>query len=230
MTRSQPFKVIANDNHSEVVQRPKVRFTRIQNLVDGEVIGCATEYNTTFEEQAFLGFARGQNTSCPATWLGDMVEIAGRMASRLKLEARPIAIVTPVAALSHPDAPMAAEAGARRANICTQEIRLEFPDLALLEAEYMRQAYIDGFFSRGFRIGVDARMSWRCPFGSYLGTIVEAIRIDSRAMHELPLLEDRVDAAIGSGTLLYAENASWQDAEALRQLGVEHAISPRLDG
>lgn len=231
MTLSTSFKVIANDNDISTNRESKIRFAKIQDLKSGEVVGIDAQTDTSFEETALFGFASGQSKQeSPAQWLGDQIEKVGLLAEQQKNLDRPISIVAPLAALAHPDAPMAAEAGARRANICLQEIRIEFQDAAIYEAEDIAPAYIESFFSRGFRIGIDATKSWRSPFGAYLSSVVEAVRLDARTVQDLPSTTDRIENAYGSGAMLFVENANWTEAEELSNQGVKYAVSPRLNG
>ena len=230
MTTSTPFKVIANDNDIAPTRESKIRFAKIQDLKSGEVVGSDAQLETSFEEFALFGFASGQSLhENAAQWLGDQIERIGLLAEAHNSTGRPISIIAPLAALTHPDAPMAAEAGARRANICLQEIRIEFPDAAIYEAEDIAPAYIESFFSRGFRIGIDARKSWKSPFGAYLSSVVEAVRLDASTFKELPSNADRIENAYGSGAMLFAENAHWADAEELSKVGIKYAVSPRLN-
>ncbi len=231
MTLASPFKVIANDNKVTPIRESKIRFARIHDLKSGEVVGADAQTETSYEEAALFGFAAGKSSiESPAQWLGNQIERAGRLANETGMEARPISVVAPLAALTHPDAPMAAEAGARRANICLQEFRIEFPDAAIYEAEDIAPAYIESFYSRGFRVGIDARQSWKSPFGAYMSSVIEAVRLDSRTISELPRSADRIENAYGSGTMLFAENAYWTDAEALNNQGIQYAVNPRLNG
>ncbi|WP_018995921.1 EAL domain-containing protein [Hirschia maritima] len=231
MTASTPFKVIANDNDLAPTRESKIRFAKIQDLKSGEVVGIDAQLETSFEESALFGFASGQPAhENAAQWLGDQIERIGSLAETENTADRPISIIAPLAALTHPDAPMAAEAGARRANICLQEIRIEFPDSAIYEAEDIAPAYIESFFSRGFRIGIDARQSWKSPFGAYMSSAVEAIRLNANTFKEMPSSVDRIENAYGSGAMLFVENAHWTDAEELAKVGIKYAVSPRLNG
>ncbi len=232
MTLATPFKVIANDNDIATTRESKIRFAKIQDLNTGETIGIDAQIESSFEETALFGFASGNSQQhCSARWLGDQIERAGRLATEQNIPDRPISIIAPLAALSHPDAPMAAEAGARRANICVQEIRIEFPDASIYEAEDIAPAYIESFFSRGFRVGIDARQSWRSPFGAYLSSVIEAVRLNAAAIDDdAPFTTDRIENAYGSGAMLFAENANWTDAERLSNMGIRYAVNPRLNG
>ncbi len=231
MTSATPFRVIANDNEIAKNRDSRIRFAKIQDLKTGEVVGVDSQLETSYEETALFGFAAGNAVQeSPAQWLGNQIERIGLLAQEQQNIDRPISIIAPLAALSHPDAPMAAEAGARRANICLQEIRIEFPDAAIYEAEDIAPAYIENFFSKGFRIGIDARQSWRSPFGAYFSTVVEAVRLDARRLDDALQNTDRVENAYGSGAMIFVENARWSDAEALSAQGIKFAVSPRLDG
>lgn len=223
------LSLIANDNSPKAERKPRVRFSQIVDLTGGVGEGAAAQTDLAYEEYAFFGFARGEEFSCPATWLGKLIERAGRAASMRGLTGRPLAVIAPAAALAHPDAPMAAEAGAARANLCPQEFRLEFADCALLEEEYSAIDNLYGFHRRGFRVGIDARLSWKTPIDTDMRFLAEAIRLDARFVDDLASDPERFDSALGAGVMLYAENLQWRDAERMLALGVTHALEPRAD-
>ena len=230
MALASTLSSIANDNSPRAHRNPKVRFSQIVSLADGEGEGAAAQTDLAYEEHAFFGFARGEEFACPAAWLGQLIERAGRMAQMRGLTGRPIALTVPAAALAHADAPMSAEAGAARANLCPQEFRLEFTDAALMEEEYSAIESLYSFYRRGFRIGVDARLSWKSVFDRNARALIEAVRLDAKLAEEIMFDEDRIDAAIGAGILLYAENLGWRDADKMLSLGITHAMEPRTDG
>ncbi len=230
MALASQFKLVSNDNTHTARRQPRVRFDQIVDMAGGETVGVAALTDQSFEEQAFFGFAQGTEAACPAAWLGDVVERTARAATMRGLSDRPIAILAPDAALAHPDAPMAAEAGAARANACPQEFRLEFSDAALQDEEFNGLDSLYRFYRRGFRVGVDARRSWRSPFDDGMRLIVEAVRFDANTLRDLGAHDDRFDAACGSEVFMYAENAAWRDNTTLGRFGVGYAIAPRLDG
>lgn len=229
MTLEQPFSVIANDNVQSTPRAPRLRFAPIVNLRNGERFGADVQVDVNYEEQCMFGFGAAPSDASPARWLGDLIEKAARQATMMGLTERPLAILAPLAALTDPDAPMAAEAGARRANVCPQEIRLEFSDAALAAEEDLGVHYLEAFHKRGFRIGIDARSGWRTPFGAMARLLVEAVRLDAQRLDPLDVPETRLDAACGDGVVLFAENAGWRDADNLAGIGVDYAISPRTD-
>ena len=151
------------------------------------------------------------------------------MAAMRNLNERPIAVCAPAAALAHPDAPMAAEAAAARANLCPQEFRLEFSDASLIEQDDLGAVHMERFFRRGFRIGLDGRRSWRMPLGASARVMVEAIRLDALTLSDIASLNDRLETAESSDILVYLENARWRDAETYTKLGVSAAVAPRAD-
>ena len=225
--RNEAF--IANDNSPKADRVPKLRFTPVLSLETGEAICTAAQTDMAYEEHAFFGFASGEEFACPANWLGNLIEQAGRLATMRGELNRPIVIVAPAAALTHPDAPMAAEAGAMRANMCCQEFRLEFSDGALADEDVTAYEYLFGFRRRGFRLGIDARASWRSPYESAARALIEAVRFDGRTLDILETNLDRFDVACEDGILLYACEVEWRDAERLRGYGLTHALSPRAD-
>ena len=229
MALASALSNIANDNSPKAGRNPRVRFSQIVSLSGGENEGAAAQTDLAYEEHAFFGFARGEEFSCPASWLGQLIERAGRKATMRGLRGRPIAVCAPSAALAHPDAPMAAEACAARANLCPQEFRLEFADCALVDEEYSALDNLYGFYHRGFRIGIDARTSWASPFDTDARMLIEAVRLDARMVDEVRFDEDRLDAALGAGVMLYAENMQWRDAEKMLSMGITHALDPRPD-
>ena len=230
MAFASSFAPIANDNSPRAGRTPKLRFETIVSLDDNPPAGVSVTTDLVYEEHAFFGFARGEEFSCPATWLGQVVERAGRVATMRGLTDRPIAIVAPSAALSHRNAPMAAEAGAARARMCPQEFRLEFSDSALCEEEDNAFDFMVDFYRRGFRLGINATSSWQSPFSHGARELVEAVRLNAQDVLNNEIRGNRIETAMGADICLYAQDACWQNAKQLRDLGVSYAVEPRADG
>jgi predicted signal transduction protein with EAL and GGDEF domain len=164
-----------------------------------------------------------------AAWLGDMIERAARLAHDTET-ARPVSVTAPMAALADRDAPMAAEAGVKRSNLLPQEVRIDFSDASVIALEDLALDRIDAFRRRGFRVGLDARKSWRTPMGQRARMSFEAVRLDPSRMEILDVPMSRLEVAAADGVALIAENVRWRDAEKLAEHGIHFAMSPRADG
>jgi hypothetical protein len=135
-----------------------------------------------------------------------------------------------MAALSDLDSPMAAEAGARRANLLPQEIRIDFCDASVVAMEDLALDRLDAFRRRGFRVGLDARKSWRMAMGARARLTIEAVRLAPTRCEALDIPLSRLEIAAAEGVALIADDVRWRDAEALAQIGVLYALAPRSDG
>ena len=135
-----------------------------------------------------------------------------------------------MAALSDKDAPMAAEAGAARAGVLPQEIRIDFCDASVSALEDLALDRVDAFRRRGFRVGLDARKSWNTPMGARARMTFEAVRLDPSRCQALEIPMTRLEVASAEGIALIAENVRWRDTEKLAELGVHFATAPRTDG
>ena len=124
---------------------------------------------------------------------------------------------------------MAAEAGARRANLLPQEFRIDFSDAAITGLEDLALDRVDAFRRKGFRVGLDARKSWRMPMGARARMSFEAVRLDVSRCEQLEIPITRLEVAAADGVALVAENARWRDVENLAEKGVHFAIAPRAD-
>ena len=229
MALASSLSLIANDNSPKAERSPRIRFSSIVDLETGKEEGAAAQTDIAYEEYAFFGFARGEEFSCPAAWLGKVIERAGRMAMMKSLGGRPLSIIAPAAALAHPDAPMAAEAGAARAQICPQEVRLEFADFAIVEEDYSSVEHLYDFHRRGFRLGLDARSSWKTAMDEDLRYLIEAVRVDAHTALESASLLAKLERSPVFDVMVFAENLHWRDARKLTDLGVTHGISPKSD-
>jgi hypothetical protein len=165
-----------------------------------------------------------------AGWLGDLIERAGRLAQDTGAIHRPLSISAPMAALADKDAPMAAEAGAARAGILAQEIRIDFCDASVASLEDLALDRVDAFRRKGFRVGLDARKSWSTPMGARARMTFEAVRLDPSRCEALEVPMTRLEVASADGIALIAENVRWRDTDRLAELGISFAMSPRADG
>ena len=125
---------------------------------------------------------------------------------------------------------MAAEAGVKRSNLLPQEIRIDFSDASLAALEDLALDRVDAFRRRGFRIGLDARRSWRTAMGARARETFEAVRLDPMGMQALDIPMSRLEVASAGGVCLIAENVRWRDAEKLAEVGIDFAMSPKADG
>ena len=88
---------------------------------------------------------------------------------------------------------------------------------------------LDAVRKRGFRVGLDARRSWRTAMGARARMTFETVRLDPNVCQALDIPLSRLEVASADGVALIAENAHWRDAERLAALGVHFAMAPRAD-
>ncbi len=227
--RASHLKLVVNETAPASTREPRLRFRPVVRLDDGVSFGLDVETDITFEETFSLRDMMSENAPSAATWLGDIIERTAKLAQETGNEARPISIVAPMSALADLDAPMAAEAGARRANVLPQEIRIDFTDASVSEMEEMALDRIENFRKHGFRVGLDARKSWRTPMNARARITFESVRIEPTSIAALDIPISRMEVAAADGVSLIAENVMWRDAEKLAEVGICYAVAPRAD-
>jgi hypothetical protein len=208
---------------------PRLRFKPVLRLADGAAFGLHVETDQQYEDQ----FRPRLHVDAPlqqsAAWLSDLIERACRLADETGAPQRPISITAPIAALTDPDTPFACEAACRRTRILPQEIRIDFPDAAVAPLEDFAFDKLDALRKRGFRVGLDARRSWRTPMNARARQTFEAVRIAPDLIEQLEIPMSRMEAACNDGVALIADGARWRDCDRLAELGIHFALSPRSD-
>lgn len=227
--RASHLRLVVNQPAPATVRRPQLRFRPVVRLTDGESFGVHAESDISFEDTFQPRHLSDAAHPCVATWLGDMIERVAKLAHDGEHKMRPVSITAPLAALAHADAPMAAEAGARRTSLLPQEIRIDFTDASVFALEDLALDRVDSFRRRGFRVGLDARRGWRTPMGARARQTFEAVRVDPRGCEMLDIPLTRLELASSEGIALIADNAHWRDAEDLASVGVHFAMAPRSD-
>lgn len=227
--RASHLRLVVSEAAPVAVRLPRLRFQPVVRLADGAAFGMHAEADIAFEDTFNPRHLNDASLPSAAAWLGDLIERAGRLAQDAGTNLRPISITAPLAALADRDGPMAAEAGARRANLLPQEFRIEFPDAAVTGLEDLALDRVDAFRRKGFRVGLDARKSWRMPMGARARMSFEAVRVDVARLDQLEIPVTRLEVAAADGVALIAENVRWRDAEKLAEKGVHFAVSPRAD-
>ena len=228
--RATHLRLVQTEPMPLALRQPRIRFRHVVRLADGEAFGVQAESDVSFEDTFHPKHLTGAPLPSAAAWLGDLVERAGRLAQETGQTLRPISILCPMAALADQDAPMAAEAGVARAGLLPQEIRLDFCDASVSSLEDLALDRVDAFRRRGFRVGLDARKSWRTPMGARARMTFEAVRLDPSRCEALEIPMTRLEVAAAEGVALIAENARWRDADQLAELGICFAVQPRADG
>ena len=176
--RASHLRLVVTEAAPVAVRLPRLRFQPVVRLADGAAFGMHAEADIAFEDTFNPRHLNDASLPSAAAWLGDLIERAGRLAQDAGTNLRPISITAPLAALADRDGPMAAEAGARRADLLPQEFRIEFPDAAVTGLEDLALDRVDAFRRKGFRVGLDARKSWRMPMGARARMSFEAVRVD----------------------------------------------------
>jgi hypothetical protein len=113
--------------------------------------------------------------------------------------------------------------------VLPQEFRIDFLDASVTALEDLALDSIDTFRVRGFRVGLDARRTWRTTMGARARATFEAVRIDPERLviEEVPL--SRLEAASADGVAIVAHNVLRRDADALAEIGVFYAAAPQSD-
>lgn len=228
--RASHLRLVVNEPQPVMTRQPRLRFRPVVRLSDGSAFGMHAEADIAFEDTFRTRHLTDVDLPSAAGWLGDLIERACRLAQDTQTMPRPMSILAPMAALADKDAPMAAEAAVARAGALAQEIRLDFCDASVCALEDLALDRVDAFRRRGFRVGLDARTSWRTAMGARARLTFEAVRLDPSRCEALEIPMTRIEVASADGIALIAENVRWRDAEKLADMGVHFAVSPRADG
>jgi hypothetical protein len=227
--RASHLRLVQSEPTPAPLKAPRMRFKPVVRLADGAAFGLHVETDITFEDTFRPRHLSDAALPNAVEWLGDMIERACRLADDANAPGRPISITAPVAALADPDLAMACEAGVRRTRLLPQEVRIDFPDVSVSSLEEFALDRLDAVRKRGFRVGLDARRSWRTPLNARARLTFEAIRLSPDLFEQLEIPASRLEIAAADGVALIAENARWRDAEKLAQLGIHFALAPRAD-
>jgi len=226
--RASHLRLVVNEPTPVTVRQPRLRFRPVVRLRDGAPFGMHADADIAFEDTFQPRHLTDAAHPSAAGWLGDLIERSARLAHDTGT-LRPVSVTAPLAALSDQDAPMAAEAGVRRSNLLPQEVRIDFSDASIVALEDLALDRLDAFRRRGFRIGLDARKTWRTPMGARARMTFEAIRLDPSRCEVLEVPMTRLEVAAADGVALIAENVRWRDAEKLAEAGIHFAMAPRAD-
>ena len=226
--RASHLRLVVSEPAPLVARQPQLRFRPVVRLGDGAAFGMHCETDVNFEDTFHPRHLAGAPLPTAAGWLGDLIERTARLAHDTGT-IRPVSITAPMAALSDRDAPMAAEAGVKRSRLLPQEVRIDFCDASVIALEDMALDRIDAFRKRGFRIGLDARKTWRMPMNQRARMTFEAVRLDPSRCEAMDIPMSRLEVAAADGVALIAENARWRDADKLAELGIHFAMAPRAD-
>lgn len=210
-------------------QPPPLAFRPVVRLRDGEPYGAVVETAFAFEDTCAPRHMSDIAHPSAAGWLGALIDRACRAADESAGSRRPISVSAPMAALADRDTAMAAEAGARRAGLLPQEVRIDFLDASVCSLDDVALDRLESVMRRGFRIGLDARRSWRTPMGARARMVFEAIRIDPARLEALDVPPSRLEVCSGEGVAIIADNVRWRDAPLLEAIGVSYAVAPRAD-
>jgi hypothetical protein len=227
--RASHLRLVQSEPAPAQQRPPRLRFRPVVRLEDGAAFGMHAETDMAFEDTFQPRHLSDMALPSAASWLGDLIERTARLAHDTDTNLRPISVTAPMAALADQDAPMAAEAGVKRSKLLPQEIRIDFCDASVIALEDLALDRLDAFRKRGFRIGLDARKTWRTPMGARARATFEAVRLDPSKMEMLEIPMTRLEVACADGLALIAENVRWRDASKLAELGVHFAMAPRAD-
>ena len=226
--RASHLRLVQSEPLPPPAPRARLRFQPIVRLVDGAPFGMHVECDRAFEDARFGRQQRSDDTA--GGWLGDLIERAAARAAEERILHRPLSVTAPVASLFDRDAPLAAEAAAARSRMLPSELRIDFADASVTALEDFAMDRLDAFRRRGFRVGLDARESWRTPMSERARSIFESVKLDTSRSFAAEIPLSRLEAAAADGVALIAERARWRDADELAAIGIHFAASPRSDG
>jgi hypothetical protein len=229
VVRASHLRLVINEPAPVAERAPRLRFKPVVRLADGASHGLQVETDTKFEDTFRPRHLSDAQLPSAAAWLGDLIERAGRLAQDTDFRQRPIVIPAPMAALADPDCAMACEAGALRAGMLPQEFRIDFCDASVSNLEDMAMDRLDAVRKRGFRVGLDARKTWRTPMNARARMTFEAVRLDPFSLDAQDIPVSRLEVASADGVALVADNAHWRDADKLAESGINYALSPKID-
>lgn len=227
--RASHLRLVVNEPQPVATRVPRLRFQPVVRLADGAAFGLNVETDIGFEDTFRPRHLSDAAHPSVAAWLGDLIERAANLAQDGDYSQRPIAILAPMAALADPDTPMACEAGARRSKLLPQEFRIDFTDGSVSELEDLALDRIDAVRRCGFRVGLDARRSWRTPMNGRARMTFEAVRVDPMALHSMDIPMSRLEVTAAEGVALIAEGVHWRDAAKLADAGIAYAVAPKAD-
>jgi hypothetical protein len=208
----------------------RMRLEPIIRLSDGMPDGMNARIDPAHEDMCTFRTGPSDGYVSAAAWTRVAIEMSIDLANERGEELRPISILLPMAALKDPDLALACEAGASRVRALPQEIRLDVLDGPLWAEGAEGFDVLERLRKRGFRLGLDARQSWRTPMGALARELFEAVRVSSQDLaHAEDGLATKVEASAAAGIKIIAENARWQDAARLLGQGVGYALAPRAD-
>ena len=207
-----------------------LRFQPVVHLLTGDVVCAAAQSSRRFEELAAFGPSGLSSTAeSPAVWLSGIIEDLAVRARVTDMDVRPIHIEAPVAAMMHPDTPLACEAAVARSQLLPQEVCIEVSDASLAQSKRDVTRSIEALRRKGFRLGVIATKSWSTPLDTSLRLMLDTVRVDARKLFDDPDLMKRVDAAVACGMSVIAEGAAYRDGDELSAIGVDLALNPKTD-
>jgi hypothetical protein len=204
--------------------RPQQRIAAIRDTRTGERIAGLVQSRRSFEDQARFGIVDPpQEGAC--LYLAHEIET---LMDTLSVEPQRdgfVILSCPAVALSDGNTAIACDAAVRRSGLLHQEVCLEFQGAALEADSVARLAKLK---QRGFRLGLDVRASGPVALDNALRVLIDAVRLDARALNSTAH-DDMLEAAASCGVMLIAEHAPWRDGDHLARLGVRGFIQPRAD-
>jgi hypothetical protein len=227
--RAPHLRLVTSGPAPRPVREPRLKFKPVVRLSDGAPFGLHVETDLAFEDTFRPRHLVDSDLPSASAWLGEMIERSALLAISADAAQRPLSLTAPLAALAERDAPMAAEAGARRANVLPQEFRIDFLDASVTALDDLAMDRLDAFRRLGFRVGLDARTGWRTPMNARARITFEAVRLHPSRLDALEIPMSRLEVASAEGVALIAEHASWRDTGYLSEIGVHFAMAPRAD-
>ena len=213
-------------------QKPaKLRLAPVVHLLSGEVVSAVAESQRQFEDRPQFGLASETvlKSANPAKWLAGQIEDLAELVGIVDTPARPLFLAAPLAAFSHSNTAIAADAAVRKTRLLAQEICLEFKDAAFVSGGTDCLRRVEALRRKGFRVSIDARQAWNSEPPRALHLLIDTIRVRADDIDACEDLATKIEIAAASGVAIIAEGARWRDGEMLANMGIDYGCRPRAD-
>ena len=177
--RASHLRLVVNEPAAVTVRQPKLRFRPGGAAGGRRGLRHACRDRHRVRGHVPAAPSHGRATPSAAGWLGDLIERAARLAAGHRHPHAPHLGDSADGRSGRPGRPDGGRSRRdARSACCPRKIRIDFCDSSVIALEDLALDRIDAFRRRGFRIGLDARKSWRTPMGARARMTFEAVRLD----------------------------------------------------
>lgn len=206
-----------------------VRLKPVIHLCTGDTVGAFVEHAIGFDEKPTFDFVPKTAPPSPANWVANRILDIASMCDTLCFTDRPIVIPVPGCAINDPDLLKAVIKAIGQTKLCHQEISLELPDAALTTAGEKVYEFVSAFRKYGFRVSIDARISWNANLPGHTWLMIDTLRINADEIDTHSALEVILEIANAAGVAIVAQKPYWRDGDYLASIGIQYGLMPRAD-